>query len=166
MRSLTKHQIGVLVFTALYPAGAYLVRYIPNPMVPGASVALNMILPVLAGYFYGPLSGATAGCVGTALAALLRVNMWDAVAIFPHTLMGLAAGWAGQKRSEVLASTTILIGHALNMLFFLRLGMMTITAEQVGPMLLGLAAETMIDIVAIVLVAALLKQWLYESRRW
>ena len=166
MNPQTKRLIGVIVFTLLYPAMAPLVEYIPNPMVPGAIVALNMIFPVLAGYFYGPLSGAVAGGVGTALAALLRVSMFDGLAIFPHIAMGLAAGWTGKYRSEILSSITILVGHALNMLFFLRLELFTIPAEEVGVTLLGLAAETMIDIITIVLVIVLLKRWLYHTERW
>ena len=36
--------------------------------------------------------------------------------------MGLVAGWVGGKsRSDILPALTIIIGHALNMLFFLRL---------------------------------------------
>lgn len=166
MNKQTNRLIGVTVFTLLYPALAYVVEYIPNPMVPGAIVALNMILPVLAGYFYGPLSGAVAGGVGTALAALLRASLFDGTAIFPHILMGATAGWMGKRRAEILSSTTILIGHSLNMLFYLRLGVITIPPEQVGSTLLGLATEAMIDIVAIVLVIALLKRWLYQEHRW
>jgi uncharacterized membrane protein len=166
MKQQTKQIIGIAVFTLLYPALAYVVEYIPNPMVPGAIVALNMILPVLAGYFYGPLSGAVAGGVGTALAALLRASLFDGAAIFPHILMGAAAGWMGKRRAEILSSTTILIGHALNMLFYLRLGVLTIPSERIASTLLGLATEAMIDIVAIVLVIALLKRWLYQEHRW
>jgi uncharacterized membrane protein len=166
MKQQTKQVIGIAVFTLLYPAMAYIVKYIPNPMVPGAIVALNMILPVLAGYFYGPLSGAVTGGVGTALSALLRASLFDGTAIFPHILMGAAAGWMGKSRAEILSSTTILIGHILNMLFFLRLGVITIPPDRVASTLLGLATETMIDIVAIVLVIALLKRWLYQEHRW
>lgn len=158
--------VAVTVFALLYPLADPLTSLLPNPMVPGASVALNMIFPVLAGYFYGPLSGAAAGSLGTGLSALVWASRYDGAAILPHLLMGLAAGWVGQYRSEILAALTILVGHALNMLFFLRLGLLTIAPHEVGPTLLGLAAETMVDIVAIVLIAVLLKGWLYQKARW
>jgi uncharacterized membrane protein len=135
-------------------------------MVPGAIVALNMIMPVLAGYFYGPMSGAAAGGLGTALAALYDASLFNGLAIFPHALMGLAAGWIGRYRSDLLSATTILLGHTLNMLFYLRLGVISIAPDQWGTTLLGLATETMVDIVAIVLVIALLKRWLYQVERW
>ncbi|MBU0496144.1 MAG: hypothetical protein KKB13_30185 [Chloroflexi bacterium] len=166
MSPQTKRLLGIMAFTLLYPLLGPVVQYIPNPMVPGAIVALNMILPVLAGYFYGPVSGAVVGGVGTALAALLWVDPFDGLAIFPHIVMGALAGWTGKQRSELLSSAMILVGHALNMLFYLRLGLITISLEEVGVTALGLAAETMIDIIAIVLVIILLKRWLYHEERW
>ncbi len=166
MKPQTRRLVGIVVFTLIYPATAFVVKYIPNPMVPGAIVALNMIVPVLAGYFYGPVSGALAGGAGTAISALLRASMFDAMAVFPHAVMGAAAGWAGKSRSEVLSAATIIIGHALNMLFYLRLGVLTVPPERVSLTLLGLAAETMVDIVAIILVILLLKKHLYQKERW
>jgi hypothetical protein len=41
--------LGLIVFSLLYPATALITQHIPNPMVPGATVALNMIFPVLSG---------------------------------------------------------------------------------------------------------------------
>ncbi len=166
MQSPTKRWIGVSMFTLLYPLGAYIVRYIPNPMVPGAFVALNMIFPVLAGHFYGPFSGALAGCLGTALSALLSGSQFGAFSVFPHTLMGFTAGWAGQFRSEFSTASTILIGHLLNILFYIRMGLLVISADEVGASLLGLLSEIMIDIVAIVLMIFLFKRWLYSEERW
>jgi uncharacterized membrane protein len=166
VQSQTKRWIGVTVFTLLYPAVAYIVTYIPNPMVPGAIVALNMIFPILAGHFYGPISGAVAGSLGTALAALLRSSQFDALSVFPHTLMGFIAGWIGPLRSELSSASTILIGHVLNILFYIRLGLLMVPADQVGVTLLGIISEAMIDIVAIVLVIFLGKRWLYTAERW
>jgi uncharacterized membrane protein len=151
-----------------YAGGAYLVRYIPNPMVPGALLALNMVFPVLAGYFYGPYSGVLAGGVGTALAALLRVDMYDALAIFPHAMMGLAAGLAGNRRSDFLGALSIIVGLLLYLLFYIRFGMLEITPANFSVTLLGLTTETTIDLVAILLIITLLKRWLYqeEKQRW
>ena len=47
--------VTLCVFTLLYALTAPLVEHIPNPMIPGAWLALNMIFPVLAGYFLGSL---------------------------------------------------------------------------------------------------------------
>ena len=161
-----KRWIGVIAFTLAYPAMQLVVQFIPNPMVPGAVIALNMILPVLAGYFFGPWSGAIAGGLGTGISALLTGSVFEFLAIVPHMIMGAAAGWTGRFRSEFLTASTILIGHTLNMLFYLGAGVITISAGKAGETLLGLATESMVDIVAIVIVILLLKRHLYCTDRW
>lgn len=162
-----RSMIGLTIFTLLYPALSFFVDYVPNPMVPGAIIALNMIVIVLAGYFYGPWSGAVAGGMGTALSALIRVSMWDGLAIFPHIIMGFAAGWVFNKyRSEFLSALTVIIGHILNMLFYVRLELLTISPDDIGVTLLGLATEITIDVVAIILIIALFKKWIYSTQRW
>ena len=161
-----KQLIGVPAFTLAYPAMQLVIQYIPNPMVPGATIALNMILPVLAGYFFGPWSGAVVGGVGTGIASLLTRSIYTVLAIIPHTIMGAVAGWTGRYRSEFLTASTILIGHSLNMLFYLGTGVITIPAEKVGITLLGLATEAMVDIIAIVILILLLKRHLYCTERW
>ncbi|MBN1485728.1 MAG: ECF transporter S component [Chloroflexia bacterium] len=166
MKPKVRRLLGIAVLTLLYPAMAPIVTHIPNPMVPGAYVALNMIVPVLAGFFYGPVSGALTGALGTALSALILADPFDCAAVFPHLVMGAVAGWTGRYRSELLSATTIVLGHGLNMLFFLRLQLLTIAPQEIGSTLLGLTSETMIDIVAIVLACVLLKRWLYHVERW
>ena len=94
------------------------------------------------------------------------VDMFDGLAVLPHAVMGATAGWTGRTRSEILSSATILVGHTLNMLFYLRLGLMTISVENIGGTLLGLTVETTIGIIAIILAIALLKRWLYHEERW
>ncbi len=157
---------GIILFTLLYPATAPLTRFVPNPMVPGADVALNMIIPVLAGYFFGPLSGAAAGGIGAAIAALIQADLFDCMAILPHAIMGLLAGWAGNHRLDMAAAGSVVVGHFLNLLFFTRLGLMVISREQIGGVILGLVTETSIDIVAVILVIALIKNQLYRKDRW
>lgn len=158
--------IGIIAFTFAYPAAELGVQYLPNPMVPGAIIALNMIMPILAGYFYGPWSGAVAGGAGTGIAALLGGSIFNYLAIIPNAVMGAVAGWTGKFRSEFLTAATILVGHSLNMLVFIGTGVISVPAGKAGTTLLGLAAESMIDIIAIVLVIHLLKRYLYSADRW
>lgn len=166
MKPLKNPLIGVSVFTILFPAMTPLMQYIPNPMVPGAIVSLNMILPVLAGHFYGPLSGLIAGGLGVWLAVIFQADQFYIAGVFSMAVTGVAAGWAGKYRSELLSASTIIIAHALNILTLTRIGLLAIPPEQVGAMALGLATETIIDVVAIVLIIVLLKQWLYQRERW
>jgi uncharacterized membrane protein len=165
-REIQKRLLGIAAFTLAYPALELIVQYIPNPMVPGAIIALNMIMPVLAGYFYGPWSGAVAGGAGTGIAALLGGSVFNYLAIIPNAIMGVVAGFSGRFRSEFLTASTILVGHGLNMLVFIGTGVITIPAGKAGTTLLGLAAESMVDIIAIVLIIHLLKQYLYCPKRW
>lgn len=167
MRLYQNRLLGIFVFTALFPLTAPLMQYIPNPMVPGAIVSLNMILPILAGYFYGPLSGITVGSTGTLLAALLGTNQFYMVGIYSMGLVGALAGWIGrQHRAEINTAVTIVLSHALNIFILTRLGMLVISPERAGITLLGLAAESAIDVIAIMLVITLLKPWLYQTERW
>lgn len=166
MVAANRRLAGMLVLTLLYPLVAPLVQLMPNPMAPGAIVALNMVFPVLAGYFYGPCSGAVAGGVGAALAALCTVDMFDALAILPHMAMGSLAGRLGRNGSELLSSTSLLAGHALNMLFFIRLGLLPIPVEALPVTALGLLTESSVEMVAVVLLAHSLRQSLYCAERW
>lgn len=156
----------LIVLVLLYPLTSPLVKYIANPMLPGASIALNMVWIVLAGYFLGPFSGALAGAVGTFLAALIFADVYDGLAVFPHLLMGLSAGYLGNKPNrELPASATILIGHLLNLLIFLRIPATTFPTDP-ALVALGIAAEAMIDVVTLMLLIVLLQKWLYHKTRW
>jgi uncharacterized membrane protein len=163
---MQKRLLGITAFTLAYPVLESVVQYIQNPMVPGAIIALNMILPVLAGYFYGPWSGAVAGGAGTGIAAVFGGSIFNYLAIIPNAVMGGVAGWTGKFRSEFLTASTILVGHTLNMVVFIGTGVIVIPAEKAGTTLLGLAAESMIDIVAIVLLILVLKRFISSPGKW
>jgi uncharacterized membrane protein len=158
--------IGLTLLTLAYPLTHFLFAHIPNPIVPSANLALNMIFPVLAGYFYGPISGAVAGAIGTGLSALIGPDMFDMVSILPHAVMGCAAGAIGGTRSQFKAALTIIIGHLLNIFFYWRVDL--ITTDRFGTLFLGLITETTIDLVAIILLIVLLQKKLYNDsqQRW
>jgi uncharacterized membrane protein len=160
-----KRTIGLAVLTLAYPLTHYIVQYIPNPLVPHASLAINMIFPILAGYFFGPISGAVAGAFGTGISAFLAPDIYDALAILPHTIMGLLAGIAGNSEARFPGAFSILAGHTLNILFFWRFGFLELNGGYT--LFLGLITESTIDIVAIVLLIVLLQPWVYEKeQRW
>lgn len=166
MSNAMRRLIGVAVLTVLFPVAAPLVRHIPNPMIPGAIVSLNMVLPVLAGYFFGPCCGVVAGGVGAGLAALFQVDMFYALAVLPHAVMGGLAGLLGSRASELLASLSLLAGHVLNVFFFIRLGLLPVAPEALPSLALGLLTECSVEMVAVVLLATALRQSLYSSERW
>lgn len=139
--------IGFLLFVAAYPVAHYLVAFIPNPIIPNANIAINMIFPVLAGYFYGPMYGLMAGAIGTGLSGIIYADIYDALAIFPHAVMGYLAGLAGNER-QFLSAISVLAGHVLNVFFFWRFNLLVIDNPLL--LLLGLITETTIDVVAII----------------
>lgn len=158
--------LGLLFFVLAYPATHYFVQYIPNPFVPNANLAMNMIFPVLAGYFYGPLSGAVTGLLGTGLSAVIVPDVYDALSILPHTLMGIIAGLMGKPRLQFLSALSVLVGHALNVIFYWRFGQLEVTNLFV--LVLGLITETTIDVVAIMLLMILFHKHIYreDEQRW
>lgn len=157
---------GLLIFILAYPAAHFIVQYVPNPFVPDANLAINMIFPVVAGYLYGPVSGALAGLLGTGFSAVLMPDLYDLLAILPHTLMGTAAGIVGKSRQQLISALCILIGHALNILFFWRFGMLEIKSPFI--LALGLTTETTIDVVVIIFLIVLLQKRVYREneQRW
>jgi energy-converting hydrogenase Eha subunit B len=167
MKSNHNRLLGIALFTLLFPITAPLMQCIPNPMVPGAIVSLNMILPILAGYFYGAISGMIVGGTGALFAALLQANQFYLAGVYSMGLVGALAGWIGRHhRAEIPAATTIILSHIINILVLIRVGMLDIPPERIGVTLLGLTAESAIDIIATMLVIATLKQWLYQTERW
>ena len=154
--------VTLCVFTLLYALTAPLVEHIPNPMIPGAWLALNMIFPVLAGYFLGSLPGGIAGIVGTTLSALLWGSPFDAAAAIPHGIMGWTAGKLGDSGSPYPAAFALIAGHLLNLLFYIRIGLINADILANGSFWLGLATETSLGIITIILIASFLKPWLYH----
>ncbi len=161
-----KSYVGLALLILAYSMAHYIVQYIPNPIVPSANIAINMIFPILAGYFYGPASGAVAGALGTGLSAIVYADMYDALAILPHTVMGFLAGCAGNYHLHFMAALSVVAGHLLNILFFWRFDRLII--ESPYTLILGLITETTVDVVAVVLFVVLFQKWLYREReqRW
>ena len=161
-----KSNVGLALLILAYSMAHYVVQYIPNPVVPNANIAINMIFPILAGYFYGPVSGVIAGTLGTGLSAVVYADMYDVLAILPHAVMGFLAGYAGNYHLHFMAALSIVAGHLLNILFFWRFDQLVI--ESPYTLILGLITETTVDVVAVVLFIVLFQKRLYQEReqRW
>jgi len=153
------------VLAALYVVIGQFVR-IPNPMVGGgAIIAINMVVVVIAGILLGPAGGALTGLVGTSLNAVFLgtgAAPYEFAAIIPHTIMGFTAGVVG-RRNQLVASLTILVGHILNIIAFIIVGLMPANQMAVTIFSIGLAAEAVVDIVVIVLAVPLLRPLVREA---
>lgn len=153
----TRQIAYVAVLAALYVVLGQVVRFIPNPMVPGAIVALNMVVVVIAGILLGPSAGALVGLVGTFVNAVSPAgNPFEWAAIIPHTIMGLTAGLVG-RRNMIVGAFTILVGHVLNVIAFIIAGLMPAAQMAVTIFSIGLLTEVVIDVVVILIVVPLLR---------
>jgi predicted PurR-regulated permease PerM len=98
-----------------------------NPFMDGASVAVNMIIPVLAGMLLGMRAGASVGFFGTLLNALSPAgSLFEFAAIIPHTAMGMVAGYLKTKGNPSPTSAlSIIVGHVFNTVVFLVAGLIS-----------------------------------------
>jgi len=164
--TIHRRDIGICGFIVLYPISKVYLNYLSNPMIDGAILAFNMILPVLCGFLYGPMSGFVAGTVGLGISSLMFGSLYDASSVLPSGIMGYVSGIVGRRRSELLSSLSIFVGHSLNLMFFYRLGLAKITMDQIWIVLLGILSESTVEIVIITLSGFLLKKKFYEINRW
>src|SRR3970282_615408 len=115
----TRQIAYVAVLAALYAVLGQVVRFIPNPMVPGATIALNMVVVVIAGILLGPVPGTLGGLIGTGINAFITSGTssggFELAAIIPHPVMGLTAGLVG-RRTLLFGALTIIVGHVLNII--------------------------------------------------
>lgn len=71
---------------------------VPNPMVSGTVVAVNMIIIVLTGILFGKEVGLTVGFMGTLTNAFVTGSAFEFATVIPHGIMGYLAGYPWQKR--------------------------------------------------------------------
>lgn len=147
----------VALLAAIYVVLGQVTRFIPNPMVPGANVALNMVVVVITGMLLGPGAGALVGLVGTLVNAISPSgNPFEWAAVIPHTIMGLTAGLVG-RRALVPGALTIIVGHVLNVAAFIIVGLMPAAQMAVTIFSIGLLSEVVIDVIVIVIAVPLLR---------
>jgi uncharacterized membrane protein len=133
-------------------------------MVPGGIIALNMVVVVIAGMLLGPAAGAMVGLIGTGVNGFLTPagNPFEKAAVLPHLIMGLTAGLVG-RGSNIAGALTILVGHVLNILMFLLLGLMPLSAVAASVFFVGLSFETVVDVVVILLAVPVLRRLIKPS---
>jgi signal transduction histidine kinase len=155
--------------TVSYIALGFLTQYLPNPMVPEAILALNIVVPVIVGFFTGPINGAMVGLFGTggnfgAQFFLTGPDWYEAAAILPHTIMGAAAGYAARRGNRMGAALTVIIGHLLNLLSFAVWGLLPLALMFRADFWTGLTAEITVDLILIALATAVIHK--IRRREW
>lgn len=145
----------------------------PNPFVTGGTIAVNMVIPVLAGVLFGRWMGLTVGLTASLINGLIPGFFWtgneiaaiDLFAAIPHGIMGYLAGYLARKYSDLVAFSSLLVGHALNLTAFFLGGIMT-WAELNNPSLWGqILTETVIGMMACMILVALYRLAFLSPKR-
>ncbi len=151
--------IWIFVFIFLYILLGQANSIVSNPMIPGAVVAVNMIIIVIAGILFGKEVGLIAGLMGTTINAVIMGNSpganFEYASIIPHLIMGWSAGKIKEKNGLFVSSLAIIIGHVLNIIAYLITGLMKTTDINLI-FWKGLGYEAVFGIISIVIIS-----WLY-----
>jgi len=152
-----KKIVMVLIFASLYVLLGNARSIQPNPFIDGAVIAVNMIIPVIAGLIFGPMAGLFTGLLGTGVNAQITQSNFEFLAILPHGAMGMFAGYLRKKYPTPIAASSIMLGHGLNILFFYFAGLIAIETFQNIGFWKGLFFEILVGIVAIIVLVSVYK---------
>lgn len=125
----------------------------PNPFIPGAIIAVNMVIPVIAGILFGSWTGFLVGIFGTFLNSLTPAgSFFEFLAILPHGIMGFLAGYFRGKLPSPILSLSLIIGHLLNIFMFTISDMLPIASLMNITFWYALAYEGFIGIITILVI--------------
>ncbi len=168
--ALRQHWTSILIGIFSYCALGLLLQGLPNPMLPGGMVALNMVIIVIVAYFNGPVAGAIVGFTATFVNFLLKLPLYGSPdwyelgAILPHTIMGAVAGVVARNNGKITTGITIVIGHTLNLLVFLISGLLPLTLILNPIFWNGILAEAAINVIVIALVIGIIQNHIASHR--
>jgi uncharacterized membrane protein len=128
----------------------------PNPFIPGAIVAVNMTVPILAGILFGRVPGLLVGLLGTLLNALSPAgSIFETLAIVPHGIMGFVAGYFRETAPTPIVACSLIVGHALNLTMYVLFGPLSVSSLLGPNVWYGLAYETFGGVVAVTIMAGI-----------
>tara|TARA_B100000315_G_C14550391_1_gene575460 strand:- start:530 stop:985 length:456 start_codon:yes stop_codon:yes gene_type:complete len=128
----------------------------PNPFIEGANIAVNMMVPVLAGILFGRGQGLLVGFFGTLLNALSPAgNMFEILAIIPHSIMGFSAGYFKEKFPTPILACSLIIGHILNLSLFTIFQLLPLATFLSFQFWLGIGYEILTGVIAIMIIKAI-----------
>lgn len=158
---------GILFYVLLTAIQVHL----RNPVLPGATIAISMIVPVLAGILFGRYSGALVGLAGTTVAVFVSSGSeFTLLSIIPHTIMGYLAGALTESRNPVTASLSLLIGYILNIMFFIIAKITPVSTFSNPQFYTGIGFEIIALLFAINILRLMYEEMLfnfsYKRNRW
>jgi uncharacterized membrane protein len=158
MKANTKTALrgGILVILYVLLGNARSIQ--ENPVIPGAVIAVSMIIPVLAGILFGRNVGLSVGLIGTVLNAVSPAgSLFEFTSIVPHGVMGFCAGLIKEKFPTLIAAGSIIIGHLLNIFMFGIFGLLDIELLYRFNFWFGIASESLIEILAVIVLTVVYK---------
>ncbi|HSB69037.1 MAG TPA: ECF transporter S component [Candidatus Methylomirabilis sp.] len=137
----------------------------PNPFIPGAIIAVNMVIPVLSGILFGRLAGLLVGLLGTSLNAISPAgSLFELLSIIPHGIMGWVAGHFRQRMPTPILACSLIVGHGLNILMYVLFGALSFASLLHLTFWYGLTYETFAGVVAVTILAGIYRLGFQTSR--
>jgi uncharacterized membrane protein len=128
----------------------------PNPFIPGAIIAVNMVIPVLAGILFGRVAGLLVGLLGTMINAMTPAgSLFEFLSIVPHGIMGWVAGHSLEGVPTLILACSLIVGHGLNILVYLLFGALSFAYVLHATFWYGLAYETFAGVIAVTILAGI-----------
>jgi hypothetical protein len=142
--------LQVLAGVALYVLLGNARSVQPNPFIPGAIIAVNMVVPVVAGIVLGRAAGFLVGVFGTLGNALSPAgSLFEWLAIGPHGTMGLVAGHLRDRAATPILAASLLVGHLLNLTLFVSFGAVQPAVLRRPALWYGLGYEALVGIMTV-----------------
>lgn len=128
----------------------------PNPFIPGAIIAVNMVIPVLVGILFGRVPGLLVGLLGTLLNSISPAgSLFEVLSVVPHGIMGWVAGHFRERVPTLFLACSLFVGHGLNILTYVLFGALSITSLLNLAFWYGLAYETFAGVIAVTILAGI-----------
>lgn len=139
----------------------------PNPFIPGAAIAVYMVVPVVAGILFGCRTGFLVGALGSLLTAISPAGTaFEFASILPHAIMGMAAGCLRGKFPTPFVAATILIGHVLKIFAYLATGLMQMSLLMTSSFWIGIAYESLVGIMTIYVIVTMYRMGFISSKNY
>jgi len=166
MKQWKKEVLQIVVLVVLYVLLGNARSVQANPFIPGAKIAVNMIVPVVAGILFGRYPGFIVGIMGTTLNAISPAgSSFELMSILPHGVMGYVAGYLSGKLPSPMVAISLLVGHGLNLLVYTAFGMLPALTLMNSNFWFGVAYESFVGILTIIIITAIYRR-AFEGVEW
>ncbi len=160
-----KHKISPWVWQSLILIIIYVLvgnsRSIqPNPYIPGAVIAVNIIIPIIGGILFGKRVGFLTGFFGALSNAIFTGSQFEYIAIIPLALVGFLAGTFNERAPSPVLALLIVLVQALTTALYAIFGLIPAFGRMFW---FGLGYESFIGVLGIVVITTLYRIVFFET---